>query len=89
MRMDPTPPGDPLVWRDPELSPWLLGYDHVKDVRDTSKEQIASKNELMYTRSIRAGQSHLFPNEATSEGRGMSSAHQPQGHLDAYPRRGW
>lgn len=32
MRMNPTPPGDPLVWRDPELSPWLLGYDHIKDV---------------------------------------------------------
>ncbi|KAJ9298539.1 hypothetical protein DTO271G3_3506 [Paecilomyces variotii] len=32
IRMNPTPPGDPLVWRDPELSPWLLGYDHIKDV---------------------------------------------------------
>jgi len=32
MHMNPTPPGDPLVWRDPELGPWLLGYDHIKDV---------------------------------------------------------
>ncbi|RFU25667.1 hypothetical protein B7463_g10672, partial [Scytalidium lignicola] len=31
-QLHPTLPGDPLVWRDPELSPWLLGYDHVKDV---------------------------------------------------------
>lgn len=26
------PPGDPLAWRDPELSPWLLGYNHLEDV---------------------------------------------------------
>lgn len=32
MRLDPTLPGDPLVWRDPELGPWLLGYDHIADV---------------------------------------------------------
>ena len=34
MRLNPTLPGDPLVWRDPELAPWLLGYDHIKDVED-------------------------------------------------------
>lgn len=32
MRMVPTPPGEALAWRDPDLSPRLLGYDHVKDV---------------------------------------------------------
>lgn len=32
MRMVPTPPGEALAWRDPELAPRLLGYDHVKDV---------------------------------------------------------
>lgn len=32
MRLNPTLPGDPLVWRDPELSPWLFRYDHIKDV---------------------------------------------------------
>jgi salicylate hydroxylase len=32
MRMQPTPPGEALAWRDPELSPRLLGYDFVADV---------------------------------------------------------
>jgi len=32
MRMMPTPPGEALCWRDPELSPKLLGYDHIKSV---------------------------------------------------------
>jgi salicylate hydroxylase len=32
MRLTPTLPGDPLVWRDPELQPWLLGYNHIADV---------------------------------------------------------
>lgn len=32
MQMEPTPPGEALAWRDPELAPWLLGYDHMKDV---------------------------------------------------------
>jgi salicylate hydroxylase len=32
MRMVPTPPGEALAWRDPELAPNLLGYDHEKDV---------------------------------------------------------
>lgn len=32
MQMQPTPPGEALAWRDPELGPWLLGYDHMKDV---------------------------------------------------------
>jgi salicylate hydroxylase len=32
MRMVPTPPGEALAWRDPELAPRLLGYDHLKDV---------------------------------------------------------
>ncbi|KAE8449880.1 hypothetical protein EG329_007357 [Mollisiaceae sp. DMI_Dod_QoI] len=32
MRMVPTEAGEALAWRDPELSPRLLGYDHVKDV---------------------------------------------------------
>jgi salicylate hydroxylase len=36
MRMVPTPPGEAFVWRDPEVGPWLLGYDHVKDVRSVS-----------------------------------------------------
>jgi hypothetical protein len=30
--MMPTPPGEALAWRDPELAPRLLGYDHLKDV---------------------------------------------------------
>ena len=25
-------PGEAFVWRDPEIGPWLLGYDHVEDV---------------------------------------------------------
>lgn len=33
MRMVPTPPGEALAWRDPELSPKLLGYRHIEDVR--------------------------------------------------------
>lgn len=32
MQMEPTPPGEALAWRDPGLGPWLLGYDHMKDV---------------------------------------------------------
>jgi salicylate hydroxylase len=32
MRMIPTPVGEAFVWRDPEIGPWLLGYDHVEDV---------------------------------------------------------
>lgn len=32
MRMQPTPPGEALAWRDPELAPRLLGYDFVADV---------------------------------------------------------
>ena len=32
MQMVPTAPGEALAWRDPELAPRLLGYDHVKDV---------------------------------------------------------
>lgn len=32
MRMVPTLPGEALAWRDPELAPRLLGYDHLKDV---------------------------------------------------------
>ncbi|KAN0112779.1 FAD/NAD(P)-binding domain containing protein [Hyaloscypha variabilis] len=32
MRMIPTPPGEALAWRDPELAPKLLGYDHLKEV---------------------------------------------------------
>jgi len=32
MRMVPTPPGEALAWRDPELSPKLLGYNHLEDV---------------------------------------------------------
>ena len=32
MRMQPTPPGEALAWRDPELAPKLLGYDFVGDV---------------------------------------------------------
>lgn len=32
MRMQPTPPGEALAWRDPELAPRLLGYDAAKDV---------------------------------------------------------
>jgi hypothetical protein len=34
MRMVPTPAGEALAWRDPELSPKLLGYDYVADVSD-------------------------------------------------------
>ncbi|KAF8846744.1 FAD/NAD(P)-binding domain-containing protein [Acephala macrosclerotiorum] len=48
MRMIPTPPGEALAWRDPELSPRLLGYDHVKDVeanwpREQGERQIQSR----------------------------------------------
>ena len=32
MRMVPTPAGEALAWRDPELSRWLLGYDYMRDV---------------------------------------------------------
>lgn len=32
MRMVPTPRGEALAWRDPELAPRLLGYDAVRDV---------------------------------------------------------
>ena len=32
MRMVPTLPGEALAWRDPELAPKLLGYDHLKEV---------------------------------------------------------
>ncbi len=32
MRMVPTPAGEALAWRDPELSPKLLGYCAVRDV---------------------------------------------------------
>lgn len=32
MRERPTRPGEALAWRDPELAPILLGYDHLKDV---------------------------------------------------------
>lgn len=32
LQMVPTPPGEALAWRDPELAPWLLGYDHMKSV---------------------------------------------------------
>lgn len=32
MQSVPTPPGEALAWRDPELSPKLLGYDYIKDV---------------------------------------------------------
>ena len=28
----PTLPGEALAWRDPDLAPRLLGYDHIKDV---------------------------------------------------------
>lgn len=28
----PTKGGEALVWRDPELSPVLLGYDHLREV---------------------------------------------------------
>jgi salicylate hydroxylase len=36
MRMVPTPPREALAWRDPELAPKLLGYDHLKDVSTIS-----------------------------------------------------
>lgn len=32
MRMVPTPKGEALAWRDPELAPRLLGYDALRDV---------------------------------------------------------
>ena len=37
MRMIPTPPGEALAWRDPELAPKLLGYDHLRDVSSMSR----------------------------------------------------
>ncbi|RFU34187.1 hypothetical protein B7463_g2151, partial [Scytalidium lignicola] len=41
MQLIPTPPGEAFVWRDPELGPWLLGYDHVKDV-DLRWEEVSA-----------------------------------------------
>jgi salicylate hydroxylase len=32
LRMEPTPPGEVLAWRDPEFAPFLLGYDVEVDV---------------------------------------------------------
>jgi salicylate hydroxylase len=32
MQMCPTEKGEALAWRDPGFSPWLLGYDYIKDV---------------------------------------------------------
>ena len=32
MRMQPTPAGEALAWRDPDLSPKLLGYNYITDV---------------------------------------------------------
>jgi len=32
MKMVPTPSGEALAWRDPELSPKLLGYNYIEDV---------------------------------------------------------
>ncbi|KKY19720.1 putative fad dependent oxidoreductase [Phaeomoniella chlamydospora] len=32
MRMIPSPAGEALAWRDPDLAPRLLGYDHLADV---------------------------------------------------------
>jgi salicylate hydroxylase len=47
MRMVPTPPGEALAWRDPELSVRLLGYDFVADVeRHWSKEEGAVQAKL-------------------------------------------
>ncbi|KKA17853.1 hypothetical protein T310_8210 [Rasamsonia emersonii CBS 393.64] len=48
MRMNPTPPGDPLVWRDPELSPWLLGYNHLADVdvHWSEEQKVAEQSHL-------------------------------------------
>lgn len=46
MRCVPTPPGEALAWRDPELSPKLLGYDYIKDVERNwpqEEEQFQSK----------------------------------------------
>lgn len=37
MRMVPTLAGEALAWRDPELAPKLLGYDHFKDVSEMSR----------------------------------------------------
>ncbi|KAJ5894363.1 hypothetical protein N7495_006054 [Penicillium taxi] len=34
MQMVPTPAGEALAWRDPELAPKLLGYDHIADVEE-------------------------------------------------------
>jgi len=45
MRMVPTRAGEALAWRDPDLAPTLLGYDHLKDV-----DQHWPRNE----RSVRA-----------------------------------
>ncbi|KAI5857791.1 hypothetical protein BZA05DRAFT_106304 [Tricharina praecox] len=33
LRMNPTPPGEVLAWRDPEFAPWLMGYDVEKDFK--------------------------------------------------------
>lgn len=32
MRMIPPPQGECFAFRDPEIGPWLMGYDHVRDV---------------------------------------------------------
>ncbi|KAH9212206.1 hypothetical protein DL95DRAFT_525308 [Leptodontidium sp. 2 PMI_412] len=43
MRMVPTPKGEALAWRDPELAPRLLGYDALRDVDEhwTKEEKVA------------------------------------------------
>merc|ERR1711881_208381 len=43
MRMSPTPKGEALAWRDPNLAPRLLGYCAIRDVEEhwTREEQSA------------------------------------------------
>ena len=38
MKMVPTPGGEALAWRDPELAPKLLGYNHLDDVCSSPSE---------------------------------------------------
>ena len=47
MRMQPTPPGEALAWRDPDLSPRLLGYDFVKEVEKEWRSEADRREEVI------------------------------------------
>lgn len=72
MQMQPTPPGEALAWRDPELGPWLLGYDHMEDVSvlasrvfhgNTDGDSVwqVDKNWLRQTPAVQSQPRNLLP----------------------------